>query len=194
MTNIGTPEPPLGAAVVGPAAHDAGESDVGGARAARTTRGRRSAGVPSAGRDEALPSPGMPGAVVHDIDHRVVAVAVVAGVGGNLVALVEGARVDTAPAVDDLAVERAAPPSFRQGIARGAGALVAFHGGAGEVVAFLGGQRRHHARSALAGALGRGCGCGTLLGGATSLLLALLGRKGLAPGRAIGIALGALAV
>ena len=97
----------------------------------------------------------MPGAVVHDIDHRVVAVAVVAGVGGNLVALVEGARVDTAPAVDDLAVERAAPPSFRQSIARGAGALVALHGGAGEVVAFLGGQRRHHARSALAGALAK---------------------------------------
>lgn len=105
-------------------------------------------------------------------------------------ALVEGARVDTAPAVDDLAVERAAPPSFRQGIARGAGALVAFHGGAGEVVASWedkGGTtrvRRWPAR------WGRGCGCGTLLGGATSLLLALLGRKGLAPGRAIGIALG----
>ena len=81
------------------------------------------------------------------------AVAIVARVGGNLVALVEGARIDAAAAVDDLAVERTAPASLGEGIAGGTGALVAFHGRASEVVALLGRERGHHAGSALAGAL-----------------------------------------
>ena len=63
------------------------------------------------------------------------AVAIVARVGGNLVALVEGARIDAAAAVDDLAVERTAPASLGEGIAGGAGALVPITGFANSVAA-----------------------------------------------------------
>ena len=81
------------------------------------------------------------------IDCGLRTIAVVDRVTDQLVRLVERTRVDAAPAVDDLAVRRARPPRFRQGVARRAGALVVFHGRPRTVVALLRGKGRHHART-----------------------------------------------